>query len=73
MEKEIEIKDKENNLYKLVLKLELDENDEKLLKKRFNLLALAPKLNNKQTEIIEVLFGYYWYINCEINIIKQYE
>jgi hypothetical protein len=70
MEKEIEIKDKRNNLYKLVLKLELDEDDEKLLKKRFNLLALSPKLNNEQTEIIETLFGYYWYKNCEINIIK---
>ena len=34
MEKEIEIKDKKNNLYKLVLKLELDEDDEELLKKR---------------------------------------
>lgn len=70
MEKEIEIKDKKNNLYKLVLKLELDEDDEELLKKRFNLLALSPKLNNEQTEIIETLFGYYWYKNCEINIIK---
>ena len=70
MEKEIEIKDKKNDLYKLVLKLELDEDDEKLLKKRFNLLALSPKLNNEQTEIIETLFGYYWYKNCEINIIK---
>lgn len=70
MEKEIEIKNKKNNLYKLVLKLELDEDDEELLKKRFNLLALSPKLNNEQTEIIETLFGYYWYKNCEINIIK---
>lgn len=70
MEKEIEIKDKKNNLYKLILKLELDEDDEELLKKRFNLLALSPKLNNEQTEIIETLFGYYWYKNCEINIIK---
>ena len=70
MEKEIEIKDKKNNLYKLVLKLELDEDDEKLLKKRFNLLALSPKLNNEQSEVIETLFGYYWYKDCQINIIK---
>ena len=41
-----------------------------LLKKRFNLLALSPKLNNEQSEVIETLFGYYWYKNCEINIIK---
>ena len=38
MEKEIEIRAKENDSYKLILKLELDEEDEELLKKRFNLL-----------------------------------
>jgi uncharacterized 2Fe-2S/4Fe-4S cluster protein (DUF4445 family) len=70
MEKEIEIKSKKHDLYKLVLKIELDEDDEKLLKKGFNLLALSPKLSNEQTEIIEILFGYYWYKKCEINIIK---
>ena len=70
MEKGIIVKDKKNDLYKLILKVELDEDDEALLKKRFNLLALSPKLNNEQTEILETLFGYYWYKNCEINIIK---
>ena len=70
MEKEIEIRAKENDSYKLILKLELDEEDEKLLKKRFNLLALSPKLSNEQDEVIESLFGYYWYKKCEINIIK---
>lgn len=70
MEKEIEIRAKENDSYKLILKLELNEEDEELLKKRFNLLALSPKLNNEQGEVIETLFGYYWYKNCEINIIK---
>lgn len=70
MEKEIEIRAKGNDLYKLVLKLELNEEDEDLLKKRFNLLALSPKLNNEQSEVIEILFGYYWYKDCEINIIK---
>ena len=69
MEKEIEIRAKENDSYKLILKLELNEEDEELLKKRFNLLALSPKLNNEQSEVIETLFGYYWYKNCEINII----
>lgn len=70
MEREIEMKAKESDLYKLILKLELNENDEELLKKRFNLLALSPKLNDEQTEVIETIFGYYWYKNCEINIIK---
>ena len=70
MEKEIEIRAKENDSYKLILKLELDKEGEKLLEKGYNLLALSPKLNNEQSEIIETLFGYYWYKNCEINIIK---
>lgn len=70
MEKEIEIRAKESDSYKLILKLELNEEDEELLKKRFNLLVLSPKLNNEQSEAIETLFGYYWYKNCEINIIK---
>ena len=73
MEKEIVIENKKNDSYKLILKLELNEDDEDLLKKRFNLLALSPKLNNEQSEVIETLFGYYWYKNCRINIIKQYE
>ena len=73
MEKEIGIRAKENDSYKLILKLELNEEDEELLKKKYNLLALAPKLNNEQSEVIETLFGYYWYKNCEINIIKKYE
>ena len=40
MEKEIVIRSKEHNSYKLILKLELNEEDEELLKKKFNLLAL---------------------------------
>ena len=70
MEKEIEIRTKENSSYKLIIKLELDEEDERLLKKRLNLLALSPRLNDEQSEVIEKLFGFYWYKNCEINIIK---
>ena len=70
MRKEIEIRAKENDSYKLILKLELNEEGEKLLKKGYNLLALSPKLNNEQSEIIEILFGYYWYKDCEINIVK---
>ena len=70
MEKEIEIRAKESDSYKLILKLELNEEDEDLLKKRLHLLALWPKLSNEQGEVIETIFGYYWYKNCEINIIK---
>ena len=73
MEKEIIVEDKKNNSYKLILKVELDEDDETLLKKRFNLLALSPRLSNEQTEMLEILFGYYWYKDCEINILKQDE
>lgn len=53
--------------------MELDEEDELLLKKRLNLLALSVKLSNEQTEILETLFGYYWYKDCEININKRHE
>ena len=34
MEKEIEIRAKENDSYKLILKLKLNEEDEELLKKK---------------------------------------
>ena len=73
MEKEIVIENKENDSYKLILKLEIDEDDEKLLKNRLNLLALSTKLNDEQSEILETLFGYYWYKKCEINVLKQDE
>lgn len=73
MEKEIIVEGKENDSYKLILKVELDEEDESLLKKRFNLLALSVRLSNEQIEILETLFGYYWYRDCEININKRYE
>ena len=70
MKKEIVIENKKNDSYKLILKVELDEDDEELLKKRFNLLALSPKINKEQAEILETLFGYYWYKEWEINILK---
>ena len=73
MEKEIIVESKKNDSYKLILKVELDEEDESLLKKRLNLLALSVKLSNEQTEILETLFGYYWYKDCEININKRHE
>ena len=73
MEKEIIVESKKNDSYKLILKVDLDEEDESLLKKRLNLLALSIKLSNEQTEILETLFGYYWYKSCEININKKYE
>ena len=55
MEKEIVIEHKENKDYKLILKVDIDEEDEDLLKKRFNLLALSQKLSNKQTELLQIL------------------
>lgn len=73
IEKEIELRAKENNSYKLIIKLELNEEEAELLKKRFNLLGLSPKLNDEQDEVIETVLGNFWYKNCEINIIKQYE
>lgn len=73
MEKEIIIESKKNDSYKLILKVELNREDEQLLKKRLNLLALSPNLSNEQTEILETLFGYYWYKNCEINVLRQNE
>ena len=73
MEKEIIVESKKNDSYKLILKVELDEEDELLLKKRLNLLALSVNLSNEQTEILETLFGYHWYKDCEININKKHE
>ena len=71
MEKEIIVESKKNDSYKLILKVELDEEDESSLKKRLNLLALSVKLSNEQTEIPETLFGYYRYKDCEINIKQE--
>lgn len=73
MEKEIVINNKKDDSYKLVLKVELNEDDEVLIKKGLNLLALSPKLDSKKTEMIETLFGFYWYKQCEIEILKQDE
>ena len=72
MKKEIEIRAKENDSYKLILKLELNEEDEELLKKRFNLLALSPKLNNEQNEVIETLFGWLVFLILSFNVFKWY-
>lgn len=73
MEKEIVIEHKKIEAYKLILKVNLNKEDEELLKRKFNLLALMPNLSSEQYEIVETLFGYYWYKHCEINIIKQNE
>ena len=70
MKKEIVIEHKEFKDYKLILKVNINKEDEDLLKKRFNLLALSPNISNEQHEILETLFGYYWYKHCEINILK---
>ena len=73
MEKEIVVEDKKNKAYKLILKASINEDDENLLKKGFNLLALNPNLSSKQLHILERIFGYYWYKSCDIKIIKQDE
>ena len=73
MGKEIIVEGKRNDSYKLILKVELDEDDELLLKKGLHLLALNKNLSSKQIEILEKVFGYYWYKSCNININKRYE
>ena len=73
MEKELIIRSKSHEDYKIILKVDVDKDDEDLLKKRLNLLALNQKLSNEQQEILEFLFGYYWYKKCEIDIFKQNE
>ena len=70
MGKELIVRSKSHEDYKLILKVDIDNDDEELLKKRFNLLALSQKLSNEQQEILESLFGYYWYKECEIDIFK---
>ena len=70
MEKEIVVEDKKNKAYKLILKANINEEDEKLLKKGYTLLALCQNLSSEQTEILESIFGYYWFKNCEIKVIK---
>ena len=62
-----------NKAYKLILKASINEDDENLLKEGLNLLALNPNLSSKQLQILERLFGYYWYKSCYIKIIKQDE
>ena len=73
MGKEIIVEDKKNKAYKLVLEANINEDDENLLKKGLNLLALNPNLSSLQIQTIEKVFGYYWYKSCEIKIIKQDE
>ena len=73
MEKEIVIEHKEYKDYKLILKVNISREDEDLLKKRLNLLALSPNISGEQHEILGTLFGYYWYKHCEIKILKQDE
>ena len=69
MEKLIAVENKKQRK-QVILEVDLNREDVDLLKKRFNLLALSQKLSNEQTELLETIFGYDWYKNCEINIIK---
>ena len=52
----------------VILEVDLNREDEDLLKKKLNLLALSQKLSNEQTELLETIFGYYWYKDCEMSI-----
>lgn len=70
MEKEIIIEKRGYEEYKLVLKIDIDKDDKALLKKGYYLLVLGRKLSEKQSEKLEAVFGYYWYKECEINILK---
>lgn len=70
MEKELIVRSKSHEDYKLILKVDVDNDDEELLKKNFYMLVLSQKLSNEQQEILESLFGYYWYKECEIDIFK---
>ena len=54
----------------VILEVDLNRENEDQLKKKLYLLALSQKLSNEQTELLETIFGYDWYKNCEINIIK---
>ena len=60
MEKLITVEDKEQRK-QVILEVDLNREDEDLLKKRLNLLALGQKLSNEQTELLETIFGYDWY------------
>ena len=70
MEKEAIVKKRGNEEYKLVLKIDISKDDKELLKKGYNLLVLGQRLSEKQNEILETVFGYYWYKECEIDILK---
>nr|DAG75490.1 MAG TPA: hypothetical protein [Microviridae sp.] len=70
MEKELIVRSKSHEDYKLILKVDIDNDDEDMLKKRLNLLVLSRKLSDEQQEILEFSFGYYWYKKCEIDILK---
>ena len=69
MEKLIAVENRKQGK-QVILEVNLNREDEDLLKKRLNLLALGQKLSNEQTELLETIFGYDWHKNCEINIIK---
>ena len=69
MEKLIAVENRKQRK-QVILEVNLNREDEDLLKKKLYLLALGQKLSNEQTELLETIFGYDWYKNSEINIIK---
>ena len=69
MEKLITVENRKQRK-QVMFEVDLNRGEEDLLRKKLNLLALSQKLSNEQTELLETIFGYDWYKNCEINIIK---
>ena len=69
MEKLIVVENKKQRK-QVILEVDLDRENEDLLKKGFYLLALNQKLSNEQTELPETIFGNDWDKNSEIKIIK---
>ena len=59
MEKLIAV-DNRKQRKQVVLEVNLNREDEDLLKKKLYLLALGQKLSNEQTELLESIFGYDW-------------
>ena len=57
MEKLIAVENKKQRK-QVILEVDLNREDEDLLKKKLYLLALGQKLSNEQTELLETIFGY---------------
>lgn len=66
----IEVKSVEDNTFKIILEVELDEYDRDYIRRKYYGLALFNRLKEKQIEVIERVYGYEWYKKCIIKIVK---